>query len=258
VTTVAIETKCPNCGQEYNLAASQLGKTVSCRSCKEPFTVHEPRRDSPGRDDRDEGRSSRGRDDRREDDRRRRDDDYDRPRRRGGRDDDYDDDRRGRGRRDDDEDDRRRGRRDAEDDERPLRRRRNYQEEDDELDEELPRGRSGGGSWLPLIIGVSGGGVLLLIVVIVIVVLCLPSGPRPALLTKENVAKCKLGMTQGEVEAILGPGKDVSDQLGRAKGKVVAGPFVIEVLKRLEWTGNGHKVTMDLMGGKVIEIQSDF
>src|SRR5262245_18314049 len=34
-----IRTDCPNCGQGYNGADSQLGKPETCKSCNEPFEV---------------------------------------------------------------------------------------------------------------------------------------------------------------------------------------------------------------------------
>jgi hypothetical protein len=112
-----------------------------------------------------------------------------------------------------------------------------------------------------LIIGLAGGGFLLLVMVIVIVVLCLPSGPKGDLVTKENVAKIKPNMTQSEVEGILGPGKDVTNEnapeLARVRG-MGGGLMGLIAPKIMEWNGNGHKVLIIFMAGKVVDIRHDF
>jgi len=194
-----IRTDCPHCGQGYNVADSQLGKTAMCKSCSSPFEVRqagtqkangahkapypEQEEDRPVRQRRREEEDEDARPVRR---RSRDEDEYedDRPARRRSRDEDYDD--------------------------RPARRRR--REDDEDEDDRPPRRRGKAGQTkLLLWLGIGGGGALLLLVILVVVLVLVLGGSS---VSQANYEKLKNGMTVSEVKAILGKPYDERDMMG--------------------------------------------
>jgi len=219
-----IKVDCPNCGHNYSLADTQLGKLVKCKSCSEPFEVRPVKSSVQSANG---ARKTTRRDEDEEDDRPSRKaanrDEDDRPVRRRSRDDD-DDDPPARGRsRDEDEDDRparrrsredvverpvRRGSRDDDEDDRPARKRRR---DDDDYEDERPKkrrkARSGGMLWLWIGRGV-GGAVLLLGLIVAVVMIAGGS------VSKANYERIKQGMSPAEVRAILGSPSEENGALG--------------------------------------------
>src|SRR5262245_17967498 len=179
---MSIPTSCPACGQEYNLADSQLGKHVQCRRCGGAFAVRAAAPPSPPPEDR--------------------------PRRRPR--DDYDDP--------------------------PPRRR-----------------RRSSGMPVGLLIGLILGG-LALVVFITGFALWASGTLLPNRVTAENFQKLRLGMTEPEVIAILGPGEETTTHLGLGGIPLGTDPRY----KVLRWQRGQSQITVGLFAGRVTSIQGKF
>jgi hypothetical protein len=132
---VPVEFTCDKCGRDIRVKDELAGRRTKCPGCSETVTVPEDEDDRPRK------RSSR-------------DDDDDRPRKRSSRD---EEDGRPRKRSSRDDDDR--------DDERT--RKRSSRDDDDGRDRK-PAKKKAGGSWLPLILGISGGVFVLVVAVVLL------------------------------------------------------------------------------------------
>jgi hypothetical protein len=170
---VPVEFTCDKCDRDIRVRDELAGKRVKCPGCSE--TVSVPEEDQPAPAKRSSSAATRA-EKPATSPRRGRDieDDDDRPRRRTSRDEEDEDDRpRRRSSRDDeDEDDRprRRSSRDEEDeDDRPRKRSSRDDDDDDDKPKAKPKPKKAGGSWLPLILGISGGVVGLVLVVVLMI-----------------------------------------------------------------------------------------
>jgi hypothetical protein len=158
----------------------------------------------------------------------------------------------------DEEDDRpsRRTRRDEDDrdrdpDRRPSRRDRDEEEEGRRTNKKQRSG--GGGLLLWLLIG-GGGGLLLLCGGVVVAFLFAIGKIGPNRVTKENFNKVQRGMSQAELEDVLGLGKDTTEQslaeLERVGGKALANAMRQSGYKFLTWERGENKITATLRQNK--------
>jgi predicted Zn finger-like uncharacterized protein len=134
-----------------------------------------------------------------------------------------------------------------------LRRDVSRREEDRDDYDDRPRRRerhrpSGTPGWVWVAIG---GGVLLLLVVGGGLVVLFSTGVLGNKITKENVAKVQMGMSEVQVKAILGSPTETNDA-----GLQGLNPFLGGNIRVLVWRHGGNQVSVTLIGDKVSGISS--
>jgi hypothetical protein len=123
---------------------------------------------------------------------------------------------------------------------------------------QVTRKKKGGGAALWLAVG--GGALVLLVVVPLVLWLADVFGTNRV--TAANFEKLRVGMTEAELVAVLGPPAEVIDDLRDQIGKVVPLPVELDALgprvRTLRWKDRGNTISVTLVGERAQSGEGSF
>jgi hypothetical protein len=107
-------------------------------------------------------------------------------------------------------------------------------------------------------VAIGGGGLVLVVVVCLVVWLLDPF--RSTRVTVENFEKLKLGMTEPELVAILGPPTEVTEDWRDRFGKVIGVPIQFDgpKVRTLRWKYRDDEITVTLVGERAQSCEGYF